>query len=121
MPEDLDNLNPRIARALARDPRLSRFLRERVAEFWRTSVGGTLEGIPRYQASAWLGEKVHEKITLRGSLDYVRLEDRSLARTWGAGVAWSAGRSLEIRAGSLWDRQAGSTSRSTTLGATWVF
>lgn len=120
-PDDLTNLNPRIARALQADPRLSAFLRTRVEEFMRTSVGGTIEGVPVYQTSVWLSERVHEKITLHGGLDYLRLEAGGLARTWTAALTWAVSDRLDLRAGSLWDRQAAKTRRSTTLGASLTF
>lgn len=120
-PDGMTNVNPRLERAMNADPRLGAFLRGRVEEFMRTSVGGTIEGVPKYQTSVWLSERVHEKITLHAGLDYLRLEAGGIARTWSAGLSWAVSERFDLRAGSLWDRQSGATSRATTLGATLTF
>ncbi len=120
-PDELSNLNPRVERAEARDPRLAEFLNTRVGEFWRTSVSGTIDGIPKYRTTVWLSERLHEQFTLHGSVEYIRLETNGVARTYGASLTWAATGSLDVRAGGLWDRQHGSTLRSLTLGASLIF
>lgn len=121
LPDGLTSIDPRLPKALKDQLRSFDLNKPHVEEFFRTSVGGTISGVPVYQTSVWLSERVHDKITLHGSLDYLKLETGGLARTWGACLSWAASDRFELRAGSLWDRQAGKTARSTTLGASVTF